>query len=266
MGVEVLRLQAIIAVISLALCAGGCGTYTPEMQEFYENRDLQRITENSIINHVKCEIHKGADEALLRWRSAGAKSGLKPDWFKTWNATVTLKLVVDEKGGLSPGVSWIKALSGGNSFTLGAGLDLSSQATRTETISFTYPLTNLLGAKPIVNPCTSGELFIMGDLKIGQFIDKKIFLTTVPETIVGPYSAFNYEVSFIIVTSGSVTPTWNLVDVTANPGAPFAGATRTRTHSVLVTFAAPNDLAADEAARLHNAALIGQAVADAIRR
>jgi hypothetical protein len=255
------------ALIFGGVFVAGCGLQVPDMQEYYEPRDQQKITENTIINHIKCEIHKGADDALEKWKGAGIRSGLAPDWFKTWNATVTLKLAVDEKGSLAPGVSWVRPFQVSNTFTLGAGVGLSSQATRTETISFRYSLSSLLGARRIENPCEQpGSPFLLGDLKIGEFIDKKVFLTTVPGTIVGPYSAFNYDVSFIIITNGSVTPTWKLVDVTANPGSPFASATRTRTHTVSITFAAPNDQAAEEAAKLHNASLIGQAVADALRR
>lgn len=253
------------AIVSLILT--GCGLHVPDAQEFYEPADHQRITENTIINHIKCEIHKGADDALERWKEPGRRSGFPPDWFKTWNATVTLKLAVDEKGSLAPGVSWTRTFPSANSFTLGAGLNLSSQATRTETISFTYSLQSLVGAKRIAEPCkVPNASLLTGDLKIGEFIDKKIFLTTVPGTIGSPYSAFNYEVSFVIITNGTVTPTWKLVDVTANPGGPFASATRTRTHTMSITFSAPNDKAAEEAARLHNASLIGQAVADALRK
>lgn len=256
---------AVLAIVSLSTV--GCGLHVPDVQEFYEPRDKQRITENIIINHIKCEIHKGADDALERWKDAGRQSGLPIDWFKTWNATVTLKLAVDEKGSLAPGVSWTRTFPSSNSFTLGAGINLSSQATRTETISFTYSLQSLVGAKRIERPCSGQNASLLtGDLKIGEFIDKKIFLTTVPGTVGSAYSAFNYEVSFVIVTNGTVTPTWKLVDVTANPGGPFASATRTRTHTVSITFAAPSDEAAAEAARLHNASLIGQAVADALRK
>jgi len=65
---------------------------------------------------------------------------------------------------------------------------------------------------------------------------------------------------------GPITPTWKLVDVTANPGSPLLDLSRAKTHDITVTFSKPDDPAAEEAARLHNAALIGQAVAAALRR
>jgi hypothetical protein len=256
-----------LIVCLLGSALGACGLYVPEMQEWYEPPEKQKINENLIINHVKCELHKGMDEALAKYYGAGKRSGFSAEWFKSWLATVTLKLTVDEKSSINPGISWVRTFSDVRSFTLGAGFNASSDATRVETISFTYPLKDLRSAGKIVGPCENpSEALITGDLKIGQFIDKKVFLTTVPGTIVGTYSAFSYEVTFVVVYGGAATPTWKLVDITANPDSPFVNASRSRTHDVTITFAPPGDKAQEEAASLHNAALIGQAVASALRR
>jgi hypothetical protein len=251
----------------LALLVSGCGLYVPEMQEWYEPPENQKVTENLIINHIKCELHKGVDDAIQKYYGAGKRSGYTAEWIKSWLATVTLKLTVDEKSSVNPGVSWVHALSDARTFTLGAGFNASSDATRIETISFTYPLSVLRSGGRIVNPCeNAGDVLIEGDLKIGQFIDKKVFLSTVPGTIIGPYSAFSYEVTFVVVYGGAATPTWKLVEFTANPDSPFVNASRTRTHDITITLAPPGDQAAVEAASIHNAALIGQAVASALRR
>jgi hypothetical protein len=256
-------LFGVIAAVSV----GGCGLNVPEMQEWYEPREQQKITENRLINHIKCELHKGVDDAIDKYYGAGKRSGLSAEWIKSWLATVTLKLTVDEKGTANPGISWVRPLSDTRTFSLGAGVNGSSDATRIETISFTYPLKDLRTAGKIVNPCSNPrEVLIEGDLKIGQFLDKKVFLTTVPGTIIGPYSAFSYQVTFAVVYGGTITPSWRLVELTVNPDSPFLSATRTRTHDVTITLAPPGDPAAAEAAAIHNAALIGQAVASAIRR
>jgi hypothetical protein len=253
--------------VAVAMLVGGCGLNVPEMQEWYEPREQQKITENKLINHIKCELHKGVDDAIDKYYGAGKRSGLSAEWIKSWLATVTLKLTVDEKGTANPGISWVRPLSDVRTFTLGAGVNGSSDATRIETISFTYPLKDLRAAGKIVNPCSNpGDILIEGDLKIGQFLDKKVFLTTVPGTIIGPYSAFSYQVTFVVVYGGTITPSWKLVELTVNPDSPFLSATRTRTHDVTITLAPPGDPAAAEAAAIHNAALIGQAVASAIRR
>src|SRR5437879_5141122 len=132
---------------------GGCGLNVPEMQEWYEPPEQQKVTENRIINHIKCELHKGVDDAIQKYYGAGKRSGYTAEWIKDWLATITLKLTVDEKSTANPGLSWVRALSDIKTFTLGAGVNGSADATRIETISFTYPLRDLRLAGRIVNPC-----------------------------------------------------------------------------------------------------------------
>jgi hypothetical protein len=258
-------MRAFTVFTGLGIALGGCGFHVPEMQEWYEPEEQQKITENLIINHIKCELQKGVDAAVDKYSLPGQRSGYRAEWIKSWLATVTLKLSVEEKSSLSPSISWVRSWTN-TSFNLGAGLHATAQATRVETIAFTYPLRQLRLTKGRIQGECPDARVIASDLKIAQFIDRKVFLSTVPGTIVGPYSAFNYQVTFVVVYGGNATPTWKLVDITANPNAPFVDVSRTRTHDITITFAPPGDKAAQEAAALHNAALIGQAVASAIRR
>jgi hypothetical protein len=253
------------AAMTAAVLLSGCGLHVPEMQEFFEPAADQMFTENKLINNVKCELHRGLDDALAYYK-IGPRSS-RADWFRSWIATVTLKLTVDEKSSINPGLSWVRPLADTKTFTLGAGVEASSDAQRIETISFSYPLGLLHAGGPIDKPCEDpAQILAMGDLKIGQFVHNKVGLSTIPGTIVGPFSAFSYQVTFVVVYGGSVTPTWKLIDVTANPNSPFLNASRTKTHDIAITFAPPGDAAAREADAIHNAALIGQAVASAIRR
>jgi len=260
-----MRKTTIFSVLACGfLSLGGCGLYVPEMQEWYEDPENQKLTENEIINHIKCELHKGVDAAIDKYYGPGQRSGRTAKWINSWEATVTLKLSVDEKSSLNPGVSWIRPWTD-SSFVLGAGYSTSAAATRNETIAFKYKLSELTKRGRIAGECQPLRV-ISSDLKVGQFIDRKVFLTTVPGTVIGPYSAFNYQVTFVVVYGGSATPTWKLVNLTANPNAPFVSAARSRTHDIAITFSPPNDGAKEEARLLHNATLIGQEVAAALRR
>ena len=71
--------------------------------------------------------------------------------------------------------------------------------------------------------------------------------------------AYSYEIKFIIVTSGNVTPTWKLIQVSANTTGTFFSTGRTRTHDLIITIG-PNDQLSLNA---HLAAEIGQAVSGA---
>ena len=68
------------------------------------------------------------------------------------------------------------------------------------------------------------------------------------------------------MASGSANPTWKLVDVSVNPGAALLNASRTKTNDLLITMG-PDDSGKPSAALadVHNAALIGQSVASALR-
>jgi len=68
--------------------------------------------------------------------------------------------------------------------------------------------------------------------------------------------AVSLEIKFVVVTSGNATPTWKLVRVSANTGAPLFGVGRTRTHDLIITVG-PNNANATNA---HLASQIGAAV------
>jgi hypothetical protein len=64
------------------------------------------------------------------------------------------------------------------------------------------------------------------------------------------------ELKFIIVSSGNATPSWKLVRVTSNTGAPLFNVGRTRTHDLIITIG-PSNLNTSNA---HLASQIGAAV------
>ena len=58
----------------------------------------------------------------------------------------------------------------------------------------------------------------------------------------GPFKSnvISHEVKFEIISNGDITPSWKLVRISANQGAPFFfGTSRDRTHDLIITFA-PN--------------------------
>jgi hypothetical protein len=70
-----------------------------------------------------------------------------------------------------------------------------------------------------------------------------------------------YEIKFVIVSSGNVTPTWKLVKVSANTSGTFFSTGRTRTHDLIITIG-PQGAVSLQA---HFASQIGNAVANANR-
>jgi hypothetical protein len=69
----------------------------------------------------------------------------------------------------------------------------------------------------------------------------------------------SYEIKFVIVSSGNVTPTWKLVNISANASSTLFSAGRTRTHDLIIT------IGPDDTGTLfsHLSSEIGQAVSGA---
>jgi hypothetical protein len=278
-------------MIGVAPVLSACGLFVPEMQEFYKAPTDEKFDENTLVNQIQCELHKGVQDTLAN-SGKGAFSGKSVDWLNKWGAKVTLALTVDEKGGLNPGLTFMQPMQNemfkfptGNvtqsqSFSLGLGIQASSDATRKETIGFTYAFADLLKKKPITEACSDENgMLINSDLKIGQFIENKAFIAKVPGTVNpskkgdSPFSAFTYEATFVVVYGGSITPTWKLAQISANASSSFLSLVRTKTNDIIITMGpvntdstptAPATLGS-EAEQAHLAALIGQAVANSIQ-
>jgi hypothetical protein len=75
--------------------------------------------------------------------------------------------------------------------------------------------------------------------------------------------SFSEEIKFIIVSSGSITPTWKLIQLSANPNSPFFGTSRTRTHDLIITIGPPtqrtqNDFLATQIGQAVRSTVVGQ--------
>jgi hypothetical protein len=96
--------SAAIASICLSGCGGGL--VVPEMQAFYEDKPQERVHENTIVNQIKCELHKRFEDAIEGFKRSADSKGV--DWLNDWGAKVTMRLSVDEKSALDPGVTFFK--------------------------------------------------------------------------------------------------------------------------------------------------------------
>jgi hypothetical protein len=229
--------RLIVAPILLASSLAGCGLYVPEMEEPYQQAKIEKLDENAIVNRIKCELHKGVQDVLYKYRSSPEYVGKSVEWLRKWGATVSLKITADEKSSLNPSFS-IPMVPHLARLSLAGGISTSADASRAETIGFTYRFDDLL-AEGWIDQCDrSGPIIITSDLKIGQFIENKAFLGAVPGTVPvrqKVFDAFTYQATFIISYGGSITPTYKFVDVTANPDAPFLNGSRSRTHDITLT-------------------------------
>jgi len=250
-------------MLCIGPCLGGCGLFTPELHDFYA-RLPQEGEENVIVNQVKCEIHKGIQDAIYdpRFYPATAGTGKSVDWIKGWAAKVTFDLTVEEASNLNPSIGFtdpsanalLKFVTGvvtvGRSFSLGAGLKSNADATHKEIIGFTYAIQQLLDEGPINQPCANEDgVQIHSDLKIAEFIKNKLFIARVPGSIANestknnsknlPYSDFSYDISFVLSYGGNITPMWKFTRIAVDPsaGVNLFDISRKKTQHVAITLA-----------------------------
>jgi hypothetical protein len=271
MRIHILNAFLIIA-ISHALC--GCGSFVPEIEEFWAGPTDVAIKVNAIAAQVKCELREAVadlhqkDRALAETkpRRIDPKTkrpvlDTKLDWLDHWSAQVTLTLTILENTSLNPGVALNTPLNNANttygktivtapqSYVFGLGGTLSSAATRTDTITALYDLAEFSAALPTDRSCipaqpANGDLFIQSDLKLKQWLEEAqlpLYTNTIDKVFIKPVSSvkngfLSHEVKFQIVSNGNATPTWKLVRVSANSGnLPLFGTGRDRTQDLLIT-------------------------------
>jgi hypothetical protein len=246
--------RILLSSIVLAFALGGCGTYVPAIQEFWEgpSPDAPFLSaggdlEYKIKQKVYCDI-----VAAVRQNAS-----LLP---RHWAVQVTLDLQVDESSALNPGVAWNTVLpnvltrfpsgtvTSPQSFSLGFGGTLSSQGTREDKFGNYWNLDKLRhfnGGTCPEAPQPGSSLLLESELGISQWLrDHLVAEVLLPSSAMSAQSdpAFkqdilSYHVKFIIISSGSITPTWKLVRIsTGNGSLPLASINRTRTHDLLITF------------------------------
>lgn len=296
------RKFSISGVASLLLVANaGCGLHTPDIAEFWGagTTDAQRRV-IAIVSQIRCEIREGInelirDDYLYEMRNPGRKRRLQ--WIENWGAQVLLTLTIDESTTVNAGAGLLYPRSDGVTllprkepiisprfFNLGFGVDSSATATRTNKLNMVYSFKEFLkeGAKNV--PCEPARvensvLLVQSDLKLKDWLytvasmswlDLARFPKSANDGPLGE-DVITHQVKFEIVTSGSITPVWRLVQASVNDGNTFFNSRRSRSQEIQITMGPIESTPtggiqlASNAANINQAAVIGSAVANAIR-
>jgi hypothetical protein len=290
-----------VLVGAVGLLLTGCGTYVPDIQEFWGTPEDARNKVNKISAQVVCELRRAVQRVVYDNEHNPTQFVAAPDnppppphrdlsWFiDKWSAQVTLNLIIVENTNLTPGAALTTPLrnatttflgapsvTSGQSFSFGFGATASSTATRNDKLNMFYSVKELLKATPSINlsciPNTpaGGDLFVQSDLKLYDWLH-----TTLLPYDVGiinyannstAQNAITHDVKFEIVSNGNVNPQWKLVNITANSSSALLAAGRDRTQELIITFGpTQNGGLALPAANSHLATETGSAVAQAIQ-
>jgi hypothetical protein len=188
-------------------------------------------------------------------------------------------------------------VSTAQSYAFGLGGTLSSQTQRTDKFNSYYSVAYLnktYGEKGICNdppdlgpPSTSSPFLVISKLGIKDWLSNSVYVDNILASSSGgggdssfKSDSISYEIKFIVVSDGNLSPSWNLVRVSANAGnTPLFDMSRTRTHDLLITIGpgktetqtasngkqVQKTVPSQSTANSHLAAEIGLAVANAIR-
>jgi hypothetical protein len=216
---------------------------------------------------------------------------------ETWGATLTLTLTVEELSAFNPGAAFNTpmiptktyfpggiTIPGSQSYNLGIGGTISSDATRYDKYTFFYKIKDLESyntscgdPNPIEGSAPEnyhgGSLLLESNLGIKKWLSKVADIrSSIGVSAKSSQQVLTYDVKFDIVSSGNITPTWKLVRVsTPITGLPLFNTKRERTHEMLLTLGPlseskkePSLLSANDALAAQIGAAVGTAVKEAL--
>ncbi len=254
----------------LAICIvsnfwlSGCGLSVPEISPLHaDTYDKNGVSsqgnyEKEIFAHIACDLSIGMYQAQKRF---------KLPWVPEWGTAITLLISAQDQGGVSAGVAFRDPLrnfsqahaKGGTVtipqiFSVGLGASVATTVTRAETVQVTWRNIDLITYGHAIlrdlregeQPCKNDGLQIDGELKLSQFIYKKIQLAATgelnPAIIEKPnintwplYNALSEELIFLSSFGGNLTPALSLARITANTNSSFFAAQRTYTNDLILT-------------------------------
>jgi hypothetical protein len=290
-----------VLLAASALFLASCGTYVPDIQEFWGTPDDTESKVSAISGQVVCELRRAvqrvvAEGPVVFERRPGDPLPPPPrslDWFiNKWAVQVTLNLNIIENSSLTPGVSYNNIYRNGittfpgaaavttpQSLTLGLGATGSVSATRNDTLNMFFTVKELLNSLDstrlscIPSHHPNASLFLESDLKIYDWLSAALLIhrnsaVDYTENAAGQAgkNGITHDIKFEILSSGSVNPQWKLVRFAGNTNPALLAAGRDRVQELIITFGpAAKGMLAGAAANSHLATQTGSAVSQAIQ-
>jgi hypothetical protein len=148
-------MRGVIIGAAAGCCLAGCATI-PSLKE-------DGVAISDIVQRVKCELAYAVPDFRGQYPSGGYQ------WMKYWTAKVDLTLDVNDLSSVKPNSS-ITGPTAGGTFTLGAGGEFSTQAERTEKLSFTLSMKELVENRDSTFCALPEKLGLLGNLGLREWI------------------------------------------------------------------------------------------------
>jgi hypothetical protein len=223
----------------------------PSLRDWPNNNEAGAVAMvHAIVRSVECELKNAVTTVVnndVRAARLRASHRTYTDFLNNWGAEVAFTFTIVEKAGVNPTVAWTLPSPASSVFALGGDAALSAQATRIEKMNFFYTVKDLYlrngQACDASGEDPSGSFLIKNDLKIVELLDIRITPVvtgnaTAPGTATssGDKNVLSHEITFQVVSSGGLMPTWTLTRSTFNGTGTFLSGSRDRTHDLIITF------------------------------
>lgn len=303
------RVERLALLVAFPL--SGCGTVVPQIGEIWDDPTgaTTVVLEKKIKEKIYCELNYAVyilnnnPQLAIPISYPDPKNPSKtltitrkpiPD---TWGATLTITLTVEETSSLNPSASINTPMAphntvfpggvvvpGPQSFALGLGATVSSDATRYDKYTFFYKVPDLETYNAACDQPESpggvtpqnfqgSSLLLESDLGMYPWLKKVSDIRSgIGVSAKSSAEVLTYDVKFDIQSSGNVNPIWKLTPVTTSIGSgPLFMTKRERTHEMLLTFGpvsdtknGPSTLAANDALAAQIGSAVGIAVQNAL--
>ncbi len=273
--------------LTVSLLVAGCGTYVPGLEEPLSSPADGQLLVQSIVQNIDCEVRNAIGDIIRQDKKdvqTGFAKSRKTAWLDNWGVQTALTLQVNERGALNPSTKWLPPSPESAIFTLAGAGSLSTEATRMNKMGSYYTVAQITHDARCVPESRPGGLFLLqNDLKLREWLlDIAMLEGTGVALIPATKDVIQHEVTFEVISSGSLTPAWTLTRAVINGDGSFLEAKRGRKHDLLITLgpvdptlvvhtpAGPRlvrarPALASTAANAHFASEIGIAVSNALR-
>jgi hypothetical protein len=270
-----------------SLLIGGCGTYVPGLEEPLSSPVEGQQLVQAIVQNIDCEIRNAIGEIIRKDKEefrTGFRKSRQTAWLDNWGVQTSLTLQVNERGAINPSAKWLPASPASSIFTLAGAGSLSTEATRINKMGSYYSVAQVVNGISCVPESRPGGLFLLqNDLKLREWLLDIIMIrgTGVAQIPIAK-DIIQHQVTFEIISSGSLAPVWTLTRAVVNGDGSLLEAKRGRKHDLLITLgpaegtmvvntptgprlARVRSALATPAANAHLASEIGIAVSSALR-
>src|SRR4051794_17763391 len=139
----------------------GCGLRVPEIADSGSRVEGQQLVQAILIN-ITCELRDAVNDLREAYPEGTFIDG--------YGIQTTLTLTYQEKGTLAPSVNWFPPSPASAIFNIGAGINLSSDATRKNVIDGYYLVSDLKNARCSDAARPNGLFLLQSDLKLSEWL------------------------------------------------------------------------------------------------